>query len=594
METIPQLSEQTVRARFDAQSWQRGRQYARDGAIINARRQGMTLKASCVGSQSEPYRVEVTFNARGITNAECSCPVGDEGYCKHVTALLVTWLNRPETFREAEDTDAALQRREKDELIALIAQMIRRYPDLESLLDVPVLVGGKASQPINRAVFHRQITSAFHRGGYEWRAEIEIAREIQPLVEIADNFLQQRDYANATTAYEAISSAMLDQYGAYNDEDGTLQAIIFRCVEGMIDALSGLTVEPETRAMILPAIFAIYHADIEGGRSELSGEIADTLVDLLTDAERRTVAEWVRTALPQGNSWNDDYHRQAYGAFLLDLEADNLDDEAFIRLCRETSRTDDLVERLLALNRVEDAEFEAGHVSDYHLLGLADRFIAHKQPGVAERLVGERAATSPDSRVTEWLMTHYATHGNDAGALDLARKLFAMRPGFDTYKEIRRFARKIGTWDTLHAALLASLTQSGAISLLVAIYLDEGELDRAIDCVLKSEKEQRVGGIPFGAPYLAGANAALSVAKAAETTRPESAREIYEQHVESLIAGRQRESYRQACGYLVTVRELYDRLDEYERWERYLAGLREKYRTLRALKEEMATAGLLD
>jgi len=58
--------------------------------------------------------------------------------------------------------------------------------------------------------------------------------------------------------------------------------------------------------------------------------------------------------------------------------------------------------------------------------------------------------------------------------------------------------------------------------------------------------------------------------------------------------GRNRESYRQACGYLVTVRELYNRLDEYERWEQYLAGIREKYRTLRALKEEIAPAGLLD
>ncbi len=329
METIPQLSEQTVRARFDARSWQHGRQYARDDAIINARRQEMTLKSSCVGSLPEPYHVAVTFNARGIASAECSCPVGEEGDCKHVAALLMTWLNRPEMFREAEDTAAALQRREKDELITLIAQMIRRYPDLESLLDIPLLVGGKASQPINRAVFHHQIAAAFHRGGHEWRAEIEIAREIQPLIEIADAFLSQRDYANATTTYEAISSAMLDQYGSYNDEDGALQAIIFRCVEGMIDALSGLTVAPETRAIILPALFAIYRTDIESGRSELSGEIADSLVDLLTDAERRTVAEWVRTALPHGNSWNDDYHRQAYGAFLLDLDAGNLNDETF-------------------------------------------------------------------------------------------------------------------------------------------------------------------------------------------------------------------------------------------------------------------------
>ena len=44
METILQLSEDAIRARFDAQSWQCGRQYARDGSIVNAHRQGMREK----------------------------------------------------------------------------------------------------------------------------------------------------------------------------------------------------------------------------------------------------------------------------------------------------------------------------------------------------------------------------------------------------------------------------------------------------------------------------------------------------------------------------------------------------------------------
>ncbi len=86
MATVPQLSEQTVRARFDAQSWQRRRQYVRDGAIINARRQEMMLKSSCIGSLPEPYRVEVIFDAHEIASAECSCPEGEDGYCKHVAA----------------------------------------------------------------------------------------------------------------------------------------------------------------------------------------------------------------------------------------------------------------------------------------------------------------------------------------------------------------------------------------------------------------------------------------------------------------------------------------------------------------------------
>lgn len=37
---------------------------------------------------------------------------------------------------------------------------------------------------------------------------------------------------------------------------------------------------------------------------------------------------------------------------------------------------------------------------------------------------------------------------------------------------------------------------------------------------------------------------------------------------------------------------LHERLDENEAWASYVAALRERYRSLRALKEELALAGL--
>jgi hypothetical protein len=49
--TIPIVSEGEVRSRVGEQSFQRGHQYFRDGAIFDTRRQGMTLKARCAGSR---------------------------------------------------------------------------------------------------------------------------------------------------------------------------------------------------------------------------------------------------------------------------------------------------------------------------------------------------------------------------------------------------------------------------------------------------------------------------------------------------------------------------------------------------------------
>ena len=104
MPTIPEITAAAIRDRVGEQSYARGREYFKAGAIRDPRRQGMTLKAGCEGSRPSPYRVEVTFGRRGITAAGCSCPVGEGGYCKHVAALPLTWQVMPEAFVEVEES----------------------------------------------------------------------------------------------------------------------------------------------------------------------------------------------------------------------------------------------------------------------------------------------------------------------------------------------------------------------------------------------------------------------------------------------------------------------------------------------------------
>ena len=64
---------------------------------------GNTLKAWCQGSRPQPYRLWATYSAAGIEEAHCSCPVGLGGRCKHVAALLLTWSDQPDSFREVKN-----------------------------------------------------------------------------------------------------------------------------------------------------------------------------------------------------------------------------------------------------------------------------------------------------------------------------------------------------------------------------------------------------------------------------------------------------------------------------------------------------------
>ena len=588
MTTIPPLTEDEIRSRVGQTSFQRGKQYFRDGAIFDARQQGMTLKARCAGSRPQPYRVRITFDERGIASANCSCPVGEGGYCKHTAALLLTWLERPEEFAAVEDEDTALERRSKEELIALVKQMLRQQPELESLLEVPLPTGGRRAAPVNPETYRRQAAAAFRRGDYEWGAEAGIADELLAITAIGDGFAEQQDYASAVTIYEQVALEVLEHYEEFHDESGDLGEVIDECVAGLGRCLE-VEQDAASRERILHALLAIYRFDIdEAGGVDLGAEATELILEHATPEERRTVASWVREAIPEGTSWMSNWRRQAYGGFLLDLESDTLDDETFLQVCRQTGRTDDLVGRLLVLGRVDEATREAEQAGDYNLLELADIFVEHDQGDVAERLMLERSRQSQDRRVPDWLKNYYKARGKAAPALELAEKVFRMGPGFDgfeRYKELRQLAEQTGRWDAMRPELLELLRKTGEIDLLVRMYLDEGEIDQALD-TLRAEGARGPG-------YLYGyGSLALQVARAAEETRPRAALEIYGEQVERLIKQRGRGSYQEAARLLTKVRSLYQRLGEGDTWESYIAELRDQNRSLRALKEELAAAGL--
>src|SRR5687767_12359295 len=143
MPANPELSMKQIRAWVDGASLKRGMRYFNDGSIFDGRREGLSLKARCEGSQGGPYRVRVRLKeAGGIDDADCSCPVGGGGRCKHVAALLLTWQEHADQFPETASVDTVLADMTREQLVAVIKQMIREQPDLESVLRSPLPVPG--------------------------------------------------------------------------------------------------------------------------------------------------------------------------------------------------------------------------------------------------------------------------------------------------------------------------------------------------------------------------------------------------------------------------------------------------------------------
>lgn len=154
---------------------------------------------------------------------------------------------------------------------------------------------------------------------------------------------------------------------------------------------------------------------------------------------------------------------------------------------------------------MEEAATEARTASDFDLLGLADLFLSHDQGDLAGRLMLGRAEKTTDTRVLEWLKKYYQSHGGEAAALELAERIFRLRPSLEQYRELRELGQSLGRWDNLRPKLLAFLAESRNSVLLIRIRLEEGEIDRALELLEPwQQRNYFIGGGRARSPLVVG------------------------------------------------------------------------------------------
>lgn len=578
---IPSLTHTDIKNWVGLSSFQKGMPYFSSGAIYEARCQGQTMKGRCRGSQTAYYQLEVTFGLASIVSADCSCPVGDGGRCKHVAALLLTWFDSPDSFEKIEDPTASLEKHSKEELIAIIRQMIQREPDLAVLLEMP-LPGSKTDEkPMDAQVIRRQARHAMRRvdldEDWEGGGVYEAVADLQPLLDLAGQYLGQASPGNAAIIFREVTETLLGYEDAImQEESGRLGSVIDACAEGLEECLKSIT-DSAQREKILKGLFDIYAWDVEAGGIGIGDGVTDILLAQATPQERQMIAGWSEAALQGKGDWS----RRTIGGLLLELQTDTLDDESFLEICRQTGLFKNLVERLLTLNRINEAVTESQRASDYELLSLADLFVQHDHGPQAETLIKERAKASQDTRLTVWLKDYAKKQGDLVQALAFAEKLFWLRPTVEAYVEVRQLAQP--QWAELRNKTLESLAQKGQHDLLTEIFLEEGLIDQALSSLDIAKKSNR---------YWGGSALQIRVALAASEQRPKESIRLYMQMIEHLIAQRGRENYAQAAGYLRSVRDAYLRLGEPHTWQALIANLREQHRNLPALKDEFNRAGL--
>jgi uncharacterized Zn finger protein len=515
---LPALTSDDIEALTDQGSFSRGRDYRRQDAIRQPLRRGRTLSAFCRGSEPAPYQVRALLadpasTSQKIAAYHCTCPRG--GFCKHIVALLLTWIEDPEEFAVLPTTAEILADKSRDDLLRLIDQMIEHDPSLESLVDrlrpappPPVAAPGEANvRTVNQTAYRRKVSRLLDDAAYN--AEDDYYREYGPdeeyfsaaaeqlgtFVEEGSAFERAGRLADAIAVYTIVAEEAME----YDEKvgDGEVTGVVLDCGSGLLRCLerqatlaAGDRLDASDRAALVETIFNVWlvvggsgwdeaedeesFADEDGDDAfdpvaaiwpvtvERNGRDAEAAIAAaLTVAERERLEQWLGDRLRPGSGGDEPHFKRAAIRFMFKLRDDGGGDEALLAAYKEAELWDDAASLLLSHDRIDDAVALAGRhlTAPARALAFADQLYARGEDGAARAIrfvdgrLWETEGVKPrdDLAYLDWLSARYAERGLNQQAFETDRIRFKRRPTFRDYEAVKLAAARPGLESDLWA-----------------------------------------------------------------------------------------------------------------------------------------------
>lgn len=542
-----------------------------------------------MGSEPLPYHISARLGTSGIQETACSCPYDWGGDCKHIVALLLTYLHEPESFEGRPTLDTSLQDRSKDDLIDLIKQMVERYPDLQRFVDRPapaaVIEDGR---PVDTQAFRKELHYALNNfGGWGDRTAEFTLREI---TRTAKRFATQGDWKNAVSIYCAIVEECVAVDGAPVDDEGEYSYAFADVLGQLAECLEQpAVVENEVeRRKVLNALLMAYIWDVDFGGVGISDDVPDYVEtharpDDLTAIRKQIIAAQQHTARNSYSMWGV----RVYEEFLMRLDGlEQVDPEITLKRLRDGGHYQLLAEKLLELKRPDEAlTVMREHLTlPYEQLQMAYLLVTYSHDDLAIQMAEESLQQTHNPQLADWLIGLYRQRGDHESLLRWELKQMQSNPDVVYYAGLKPAAQTLGNWEMVQAQVLKDLEAQGRYDTLVQIYLYDEEWDKAWETLPK---------VKTSTTYLwGGSSLEFEVAQKTRHARPARAIPVYMKHARSQINRVDRRGYASAAELLHVVRELYDQMGDEETWLERITELREEFANRPALQDEWDKAGL--
>lgn len=589
------ISVAQVRARAADQSFQRGESYYQSGAILHPARRGNTIEGQCEGSQARPYRVSATLEASGIKETSCNCEYNFGGECKHIVALLLTYINQPELFEDRQPVEDVLAQREKSELVALIQQMVKRYPDLQALVDRPTVSKQPRQTLLDTASFRKELRYAFKNYDGEW-GNNSAEDAIESVHESAQQFSENEDWLNASAIYRVIiEESLVDPDFPMYDHDGEIIGALNDVLDDLGECLSHLADDDSERQAIIQTMLDCYVWDIDfaGGVGLGEGE-SGSVDDLIMQYARQPDIAAIRQRITevQQRKANSEYGRwgvEAFERFLIDLDLlDNVDPEATLQRLRDDEQYVLLVSKLIEMQRVPKAiaVIQEFIPEAYERSRVLPYLTAAGHDDEAIQLAEETLKTDSHRVLKDWLLHRFYARNDQQKLFEWLLWYMKKEPAVEYYRELKRAGETRPDWADVHRDLIGWLEKELKYEVLTRLYLHDENYEAAWKTLPLVSK-------PAAYEYIhASSSLEFEVAEKSRTVYPERAIPVYVQAARRAIAGRTRDTYRQAAGYLGIAHDLYQKMSDAAAWQKLIDGIRLEFKNLPALQDELKRARL--
>jgi uncharacterized Zn finger protein len=590
--SIANLDETTLRYHATDKSFQRGEAYYQQGAVVDLCRRGNCLCGEVEGNDVEPYHVNIEFDAGGVTEAECTCEYSFEGWCKHIVAVALTSIRKPETIHQRLSLNELLDRLNHVQTQTLVQELVAKEPDLLNRIDrfvnkisPPIVqqVSPQETRPKRETIVDPQpyryqtkqmMRSCLQHWEEGWE-ENPIDTDLPEILAQVQAFIDRSDGHNALLILTTITEVCVEEWDEVSDYGEESYSLI-----GQLD--------PIWAAAVLTAELSSSEAvdlqvNLEEWQDRLNGDF-----EICAEALRQGWDKPELLAVLQGESedlWAD--RRPSYADKLAEIRLEILNLQERYPEYLHLALAEDLIEEYLVmlaqLGRIAEVMAASIRLKDAGQ-ALAVAKVLREQNALTEALFIARSGLDLPDRLStsqaenqfftisqspvldrhryelaDWTSELAQGLGDKPTALSARITAFKLRPSMRGYQQVKTLAGD--TWQTLQPDLLQHLRTMDSWShaeAKVQIFLDEGLVDDAIATV--NDRYTRGNLIQLVMDAAMSDRSEWVIAKAIPPA-------------EDIMNRGKAESYQEAVNWLAKARTAYIQSGRQNEWQVYRAQL---------------------